>query len=162
MKFNKALVGVLFLTIFFAGTVAVEAGRFGRHHGPAGVMGPGLHGLKTMIQLDLSDPQKLEIMSILEKYDNQRKSLKESLREAKRNLARVLETEQPDQAEIRKALRRAAPIKEELFVMRVKMMAELKTVLTPEQMQLLEERKAHRRGRPKARMGPPIPEDTSN
>lgn len=162
MKLNKAFIGVLFLTMFFAGTVAVEAGRFGRHHGPAGLRGPRLHGLKTMIQLDLSDSQKLKITSIIEKYDNQRQSLKESLREAKRNLARVLETEQPDEAEIRKALRRSAPIKEELFVMRVKMMAELKTVLTPEQMQLLEKRKAHRKGRPKARVGPPIPEDTSN
>jgi len=161
MKLNKALVGVLFLTIFFAGTVAVEAGRFGRHHGPPGVMGPGLHGLKTMIQLDLSDSQKLQLMSIIEKYDNEKESLKESLREAKRNLARVLETEQPDEAEIRNALRRAAPIKEELFVMRVKMMAELKTVLTSNQLQLLEERKAHRVGRTKARSGP-VPEDTSN
>lgn len=161
MKLNKVLVSVLFLTIFFAGTVAVEAGRFGRHHGPSGVMGPGLHGLKTMIQLDLSDPQKSQIMSIIEKYDNQRESLKESLREAKRNLARVLQTEQPDEAEIRNALRRAAPIKEELFVMRVKMMAELQTVLTPEQLQLLERRKGHRFGRVKARIGP-VPEDTSN
>ena len=161
MKFNKALVGVLFLTIFFAGTVAVEAGRFGRHHRPAGIMGPGFHGLKTMIQLKLSDSQQSKILSITEKYENERESLKESLREAKRDFARVLETEQPDEDAIRNALRRAAPIREELLVMRVKMMAELKTVLTPEQLQLLKERKAHKIERFKARRGP-VPEDAGN
>jgi len=161
MKFNKALVGVLFLTFFFAGAVAVEAGRFGRHHRPPDIMGPGFHGLKTMIQLDLSDSQQSRILSITEKYENERKSLKESLREARRDLARVLETEHPDEDAIRNALRRAAPIREELLVMRVKMMAELKTVLTLEQLQLLQERKAHRIERLKARSGP-VPEDTSN
>jgi Spy/CpxP family protein refolding chaperone len=161
MKFNKALVGVLFLTIFFTGAVAVEAGRFGRHHHPSGIMGPEFRGLKTIIQLDLSDSQKLKIMSIIEKYENERASLKESLREARKNLTRVLETEQADEDQIRSALRRAAPIREELFVKKVKMAAELKTVLTPEQFQLLEQRKAHRIGRWKARSGPWL-KDTSN
>jgi len=160
MKFNKALVGVLFLTFFFAGAVALEAGHFGRHHGAPGIMGPGFHGLKTIIQLDLSDSQKLKIMSILKKYENERAGLKESLREARKNLTRVLETEQADEDQIRSALRRAAPIKEELFVMRVKMVAELKTVLTPEQFQLLEQRKAHRIKRLKTPIGPRL-EDTS-
>jgi Spy/CpxP family protein refolding chaperone len=161
MKLNQALVGVLFLTIFFAGTVAVEAGPFGRHHGPSGIVGPGLHGLKTMIQLDLSDSQKLELRSIIGKYDNKRASLKKSLREARYNLTRVLQTEQADEDQIRSALRRAAPIKEELFIMRVKMVAELKKVLTAEQLQLLEQGKAHRIGRRKARIGP-VPESNSN
>ena len=161
MKLNKALVGVLFLTFFFAGAVAVEAGRFGRHQGPPGIMGPGFHGLKTLIQLNLSGPQQSQILSIIEKYENERESLRESLREARRDLARVLETEQVDEDAIRNALRRAAPVREELLVMRVKMMAELKTVLSHEQLQLLQERKAHRIERLKARIGP-VPEDTSN
>ncbi|NIV92360.1 hypothetical protein GWN42_06035, partial [candidate division KSB1 bacterium] len=49
-----------------------------------------------------------------------------------------------DENEIRNAYRQAAPIKEELLVMGAKMMAEMKAVLTPEQLQLLEERKAER------------------
>jgi len=161
MKLNNALVGVLFLTFFFAGAVAVEAGRFGRHHGPPGIMGPGFHGLKTLIQLNLSGPQQSQILSIIEKYENERESLKESLREARRDLARVLEAEQVDEDEIRSALRRAAPVREELLVMRVKMMAELKTVLTTEQLQLLQESKAHRIKGLKARIGP-VPKDASN
>ena len=161
MKFNKALVWVLFLTIFFAGAAVVEAGRFGRHHGQSGMMGPEFYGLKTLIELKLTPEQQSQILAILEKYDNQRQSLKGNLREARRNLARVLQAEQPDANEIRNVLRQAAPIREELLVMRVKMMAELKTVLTPEQLQLLEERKSHRFAGRKARIGP-VPEDTSN
>jgi len=161
MKFNKALVGVLFLTIFFAGAVTVEAGRFGRHHGPPGIMGPGFHGLKTLIQLNLSGPQQSKILSIIEKYENERENLRESLREARKDLARVLEAGQVDEDKVRSALRRAAPIREELLVMRVKMMAELKTVLTADQLQLLEESKAHRIKGLKARIGP-VPEDATN
>jgi Spy/CpxP family protein refolding chaperone len=161
MKVNKALVGILFLTFFFAGAVTLEAGRFGRHHDPFGIMGPQFRGLKTIIQLDLSDSQKLKIMSIIEKYENERESLKESLREERHGLKKLLEAEQLNEDEIRSALRRAAPIREELLVMRVKMVAELKTVLTPEQLQLLEKRKAHRTERQKARIGPRS-EDTGN
>ena len=106
MKFNKALVGVLFLTIFFAGAVTVEAGHFARHHGPPGIMGPGFHGLKTLIQLNLSGPQQSRILSIIEKYENERESLRESLREARKGLARVLEAEQVDEDEIRSAWHR--------------------------------------------------------
>lgn len=144
MKLSKALVGALFLTIFLAGAVAVEAGRSGRHHRHSGTMGPELRTLKTIIQLDLSDSQKSKIMSIIEKYENERAGLKESLREARKNLSRVLEAEPADEKQIRSALRREAPIREELFVQRMKMAAELKTVLSPEQLQLLEQRKAHR------------------
>ena len=161
MKFNKGLVWVLFLTVFFATPVVAEAGHFGRHHGQFGMMGPEFYGLKTFIQLKLTPEQQSQILGILEKYDNQRQSIKESLREAKRNLARVLQAEQPDENEIRDALRQAAPIREKLLVMRVRMMAELKTVLTPEQLQLLEERKSHRFEGRKARIGP-VPGDTSN
>ena len=161
MKFNKGLVWVLFLTVFFATPVVVEAGRFGRHHGQFGVMGPELYGLKTFIQLKLTPEQQSQILGIIEKYDNQRQSLKMSLREARRNLARVLQAEQPDENEIKNALHQAAPVREELLVMRVEMMAELKSVLTPEQLQLLEARKSHRFEGRRARIGP-VPEDTSN
>ena len=161
MKFNKALVGVLFLTISFAGAVVAEAGHFGRHHEQPGMMGPEFYGLKTMIQLKLTPEQQSQILGIIEKYDNQRQSLKMSLREARRNLARVLQAEQPDENEIKNALHQAAPVREELLVMRVKMMAELKSVLTPEQLQLLEARKSHRFEGRRARIGP-VPEDTSN
>ena len=162
MKFNRALATVLFLTIVIAGAVGVEAGYFGRHHGPDSMMGPAIRGLKTMIQLNLSDSQKSKILSIIEKYDNERESLRRSLREASEDLTRALETETFNEDEVRDALRRRAPIREELLVTRLKMMAELKTVLTPEQRQLFKERRAQKIGRLKARGGTRLEEDSSN
>jgi len=162
MKFNNALAGVLFLTIVFAGVVAVEAGHFGRHHGPHCMMGPGIRGLKTLIQLNFSDYQKSQILSIIEKYENERESIERSLREARENFTRVLEPEPFNEDEVRNALRRTAPIREELLVTRLKMMAELKAVLTPEQNQLFKELRAQKFERRKARGGAWLEEDSRN
>jgi len=151
MKLNKALAVVLFLTIVLTGAVAVQAGHYGHRHRSYGMTGPGLHGLKIMIQMDLSDAQKSQMLGIIEKYENEREILKTSLREARRNCARALDTEPFNEAEVRNALRRTAPIKEELLVMRLKMMAELKTVLTPEQRQLFENLRGKKFKRLKAR-----------
>jgi Spy/CpxP family protein refolding chaperone len=162
MKFNKALVTVLSLTIVLAGAVAVQAGHYGRRHRPHGMTGSGLHGLKTMIQLNLSDAQKSQILDIIEKYENERQSLKRSLREARRQCASVLENEPFNEAEVRNALRQAAPIKEELLVTRLKMMAEVKTVLTPEQRQLFKNLRGKRFERLKARGTTRREEDSGN
>lgn len=162
MKFNNALAGVLFLTIVFAGAVAVEAGHFGRHHGLHSMMGPGIHGLKTLIQLNLSDSQKSQILSIIEKYENERESIERSLSEARENFTRVLEPDPFNEDEVRNALRRTAPIREELLVTRLKMMAELKAVLNPEQNQLFKKLRAQRFERRKARGGAWLEEGSSN
>jgi len=126
------------------------------------MMGPGIRGLKTMIQLDLSDSQKSKILSIIEKYENERESLKRRLREAREEFTGVLESETFNEGEVREALRRRAPIREELQVMSLKMTAELKTVLTPEQRQLFKELRAQRKGWMRARGGACLEEDGSN
>ena len=162
MKNSKALAGLLFLTIVFAGAVVVEAGHFRRHHGPDSMVGPGIRGLKTMLQLDLSDSQKSKMLSIIEKYETERESLRRSLREARGDFTRIFETETFNEDEVRKALRQTAPLKEDLQVMRLRMLAELKTVLTPEQRQLFKELRAQRIERGKARCGSWLERDSSN
>lgn len=141
---SKALTAALVLTIVFTGAYAVDAMHFGKHSGSAGVMGSRVLGLKTLIQLNLSDSQKSRILSIIEKYENDIESAKNNLREARHNIRAAIQAGEFNENEIRKAYRQAAPIKEELLVMGAKMKAEMKTVLTPEQLQLLEERKAER------------------
>jgi Spy/CpxP family protein refolding chaperone len=127
-----------------AGAFAVDAMHFGRHSGLRGVMGSRIFGLKTLIQLNLSDSQKSLILSIIEKYENDIQSAKKNLRVVRHNIRTILTAGELSENDLRNACRQAAPIKEELLVMRAKMMAEMKTVLTPEQLQLLEERKAER------------------
>ena len=141
---SKALTAALALTIVFAGAFAVDAMHFGGHSGFKGVMGSRILGLKTLIQLNLSDSQKSRILSIIEKYETDIESAKNNLREARHNIRAALQAGEFNENEIRNAYRQAAPIKEELLVMGAKMKAEMKTVLTPEQLQVLEERKAER------------------
>jgi Spy/CpxP family protein refolding chaperone len=141
---SKALTAALALTIVLAGAFAADAMHFGRHSGFKGVMGSRILGLKTLIQLNLSDSQKSRILSIIEKYETDIESAKNNLREARHNIRAALQAGEFNENEIRNAYRQAAPIKEELLVMGAKMKAEMKTVLTPEQLQVLEERKAER------------------
>ncbi|MDH3558502.1 MAG: hypothetical protein OES18_21875, partial [Deltaproteobacteria bacterium] len=71
-------------------------------------------------------------------------SAKNNLREARHNIRAAMQAGEFNENAIRNAHRQAAPIKEELLVLGAKMKAEMKTVLTSEQLQLLEERKAER------------------
>ena len=151
MKSTKALAGVLFLTIVFAGAVAVEAAHFGRHHRSHHMMGPGVYGLKTLIQLNLSDSQESNILSIIEKYENERVTLKKQLGEAREKFTTAVHSETFNEDEVRSAFKRSAAIKEEFLVLRLKMMAEVRTVLTPEQRQLFKEFRSQRMKKVKAR-----------
>jgi Spy/CpxP family protein refolding chaperone len=141
---SKVLIAALALTIVLADACAVNAMHSGRHSGFTGAMGSRILGLKTLIQLNLSDSQKSRILSIIGKYENDIENAKNNLREARHNIRAALQAGKFNENEIRNAYRQAAPIKEELLVMGAKMMAEMKTVLTAEQLQLLEERKAQR------------------
>jgi len=141
---SKVLIAALALTIVLAGAFAVGAMHFGGHSGFKGVMGSRILGLKTLIQLNLSDSQKSRILSIIEKYENDIESAKNNLREARHNIRAAMQAGEFNENAIRNAHRQAAPIKEDLLVLGAKMKAEMKTVLTSEQLQLLEERKAER------------------
>jgi Spy/CpxP family protein refolding chaperone len=141
---SKALIAVLALTIVAAGAYAVEARHFGRHHGSAGVMGSRIFGLKTLIELNLSDSQKSQIISVIDKYEKEMEIAKNNLREARHNIRRILEAEELNEIDLRNACRLAAPIKEDLLVMGAKMKTELKKILSGEQLQLLEEHKGRR------------------
>src|SRR5210317_870290 len=141
---SKVLIAALALTIVLAGAFAVGAMHFGGHSGFKGVMGSRILGLKPLIQLNLSDSQKSRILSIIEKYENDIESAKNNLRQARHNIRAAMQAGEFNENAIRNAHRQAAPIKEELLVLGAKMKAEMKTVLTSEQLQLLEERKAER------------------
>ena len=77
---SKALIAALALTIVLAGAFAVGAMNFGGHSGLTSVKGSRILGLKTLIQLNLSDSQKSQILSIIEKYENDIESAKNNLR----------------------------------------------------------------------------------
>jgi Spy/CpxP family protein refolding chaperone len=144
MKFSKVFNVALVLTIIFAGAFAAEAmGPGGHHHGA------GLLGLKTLLQLNLTDPQKSQILSIFAKYDI--KSVKKNLWEARKNLWTQLQAASDEgsiDGIVSAYLQQVAPLQQQLLSMGAKMVYEIKAVLTPEQLQLLKQHKRATQGAP--------------
>ena len=137
MKITKAFTGVLVLTMILAIAFSVEAMGPGRYH-----RGGGLFGLKAVLQLDLTDAQRTQILSIFTKYDM--KTVWTNLREARKNLRTSLSqatSEDSIDGIVRAYLTTVAPLQQQLLSMRAKMIYEIKAVLTPEQMQLLQQHK---------------------
>lgn len=147
MKFKKALIIALAQTIIFVGAFTVNAMAFGRYPGAIGHMGSGLFGLKTLLELNLTEDQKTRVLSIIGKYETGRDLAVNSLREARKNLRTALqasEFNEATEATIRAAYQQISKLREDQLVTRLKMMAELKSVLTSEQLDLLKARKAQR------------------
>ncbi len=154
MNSKKALtvMAVVSMALLFAAAFVVEARPFGPHMQKRG-MGSGFTGLRAFHDLKLSDAQQESITNIINKYQDQRETLWNSMVEARKNLRVVLQAEHFNEEGARKAYREASALREDMFVLRAKMMAELRAVLTPEQLELLKERKAKRLERKKKRFG---------
>jgi Spy/CpxP family protein refolding chaperone len=148
MKSTKAWAVVAAVSMAFALAFAAEARPFGPKRG----MKSGLGGLKGFLELKLSEAQQGEMMNIINKYQPEREGLRNQMMEARRNLRAVLHAEPFNEGEARKAFREASAMREEMFVLRAKMMTELKAVLTSEQKALIQERRAQRAEKIKQRL----------
>jgi len=138
MKLTKIFTVTLALTIIFAGVHLAEAMNGGHRGG-------GLFALKKLLELNLSESQKSQILGIYGKYDL--KSAWSNLRDAQKNLRTALQATSLDEATyingVTTAYSQVAPLRQQLFLMKAQMMYEIKSVLTPQQIQLLQQ---HRRG----------------
>ena len=154
MNSKKALTVMVAVSMVFvfAATFVAEARPFGPNVKTRG-MRSGLGGLRAFLELKLSDSQQAEMMNIVNKYRNERESLRNSIAETRKDLSTVLQAAQLNEEDARKAFRAASAIREEMFLLRAKMMAELKSVLTPEQLELWKERKTRRLEIVKHRLG---------
>jgi Spy/CpxP family protein refolding chaperone len=99
---------------------------------------------KIINELDLTADQKKKVDDILTKHRDERKKLMDSLREAQEKLNTVVSAKEFDEPAFRQAFQQASSIKENLAVLRAKMIPEFKAVLSPEQVGYL-------RGRMEAR-----------
>jgi Spy/CpxP family protein refolding chaperone len=88
---------------------------------------------KIINELDLTADKKKKVDDILTKNHDERKKLMEILREAHKQLNTVISAKEFDEAAFRKGFQQASSIKENLAVLRAKMIPELRAVLTPEQ-----------------------------
>ena len=141
MKLTKAITGVLVLTTILAIAFSAEAMGPGRYH-----HGGGLFGLKAVLQLNLTDAQRTQILSIFAKYDI--KTAWTNLREARKTLRTSLSqatSEDSIDGIVSAYLTTVAPLQQQLLSMRAKMIYEIKGVITPEQLQMLQQ---HKKGAP--------------
>jgi len=141
MKSTKAWAVVAAISVVFALAFAAEARPFGPKR-----------GMKCFLELKLSEAQQGEMMNIINKYQPEREGLRDRMMEARRNLRAVLRAEPFNEGEARKAFREASVMREEMFILRARMMTELRAVLTPEQKELIQKRRAQRAERMKQRL----------
>ncbi|MFZ0448424.1 MAG: Spy/CpxP family protein refolding chaperone [Desulfatiglandaceae bacterium] len=157
MKLNKFLTLTLMVVVLFAGAVPAIAGGFGgvgQRHWER----PGFAGLKTFLKLDLTDAQRSQLLNIMDSYQAGRRNVAHNPFEARRNLFKAMHSEKFDEANLRKAFEQLSSIKEDAFVLRARMRSEMKAVLTPEQLSLLQKRHRGHFERAKHRVeAPPEP-----
>jgi len=143
MKTKRTLVVGLAIAVVLGGALVAAAAVFPGHHRRGGA-GPGIMGLKTLIELNLSDSQKDQVLEILDRYEQEKQNAAESLLDARKHLFTVGHAGEFNEIDIRNAFRQVSSIEEELFVLRVKMMTELEAVLNSEQIELLKDRRTGR------------------
>jgi Spy/CpxP family protein refolding chaperone len=145
MNLSKKFAMVLTIVIGLAltSTANAQCGR-GRM---AGCMGPGFPGLRMVMDLDLSDAQRDEIRTIVKKYRSEGKAIREDLASTRENMAAVMFADQSDEAAVRSQFRALAPQMEDLAVLGARIISEVKTVLTPNQIETMKEMRAERMGK---------------
>jgi len=102
----------------------------GRGGGPLGLGVPGM-----------SESQREQARAIVERYEPQTEPLREQLRAARQVLNNAVTTSPVDEVTIRQASAEIAAAEVELAVLRAHMTAEVMTLLTPEQLERLQERR---------------------
>ena len=137
MKIKTMMMVVVGVTLVAATTAwcgHAGGGRHGagRHHG---LLGPQL-----LASLGLSNTQQADIDAIRNSYESLFGELHDQAKTARQQIDRRLLADEFDEAAIRQACQAAALIDEDLAVLRGKMIAEIKSVLTDAQIALLKER----------------------
>jgi len=106
-----------------------------------GPHGPHAMDLTGLIEdLNLTDEEKTQVEAIIEKYQDDKDNLLEKARQARDELQDAIFAEEYNEAAVRQASQQVSSIMEELAVLNAKMVAELRTVLSPEQIGYLKGR----------------------
>ncbi len=147
---KSIVVTAVVLAVVFAFSSAAMARGFGMAGGgycagpglggPGG-MGPGVGILQD---LNLSDEQRDQALEITESHQIGMIKARGDLIKAHDALGDALHGDPLNEEMVRQAYEKLSSLKEDLLVAKAKMMSDLKAILTPEQVQLLNERTAER------------------
>lgn len=89
-------------------------------------------------QLNLNEDQKTQVKSLVQRFREEAKSMREAMVDAKLQVAQIMFSDPFSESQARAAFRKAATLKEDLMIARAKLFNQVKTVLTPEQRAKLE------------------------
>ncbi len=134
------------LAVLFALSSVVLAHGYGRggggYYAGQGFRGQGLGGpgLGTLMGLNLSDAQRDQALKIMETYQIDRIKARGDMIKEHENLREALRGDTFDEKKVRQAYKKIASLREDQLVARAKVMNEMKAILTPEQVKLLDER----------------------
>ena len=150
MKTKRLIKTLAVVTILFAGTVSAQAGFFGHRHGGYDKEGSFI-GIRIIEHLDLSDEQENKVANIIIQHRDELKSAREKMVVAREGMHKVMEAEQFNETDLRHAYQNVASAREEMVVLRAKVLSKIKAALNPEQQEELKEMKVKKRERMKER-----------
>ena len=140
MKKKKLLVPILAVAMMVTCSMTAHGRGFGHGHDKHGAWNR-FGGMRLLLELNLTQAQQDKILETLDKYREDNDGLRQRMRKARSEIRDVISSENLDEATLRKALRKTSSLREDIFVNRTRMRAEIKQVLTPDQIRLLESRK---------------------
>jgi len=130
MKRNRASLTVVVILAVIAASVSISMAGHGKGMG----FGPPGFGIKALLHdLDLSDKQKESIAALRKEFRAERESSAPFLRSAMQQLISVSMQEEFDEASVREAYRAVSAAREHMVVARARFFANIRGVLTEEQ-----------------------------
>ena len=148
------------LAVVFAGSSLVLARGYGACGGgscagPGYGWGPGAGGPGpgAVMSLNLSDSQRDKILKIVETHQIEGIKARGEMIKENNSLGTVLQPDKVNAEEVRKGYEKLFSLRTDRLVARAKMIAEMKEILTPEQVKLLDELTAKRSDKLESRRG---------
>jgi protein CpxP len=112
-----------------------RGGRYGCSGRDGGWKGHGHPGDRLAKALDLSKEQTEQVTAIFRRHRDETAPLRKEMVSERRELRNLIQSDKPDEAAIREQVKKIAATGGNLAVGRAKMSQEVRSVLTPEQIQ---------------------------
>ncbi|RMG59431.1 MAG: periplasmic heavy metal sensor [Deltaproteobacteria bacterium] len=131
------------ITAFLMALILSVTFSFALARPPARNMGfppppPKIEKLKAFLALKLTPDQQEKLLKIINKYEDKLQELRQKHRKERKKLFSILRSDTIDEEAFRKTFRKAARVREEIALLKLKMRKEALGVLTHEQKKQLE------------------------
>ncbi|RJP81072.1 MAG: periplasmic heavy metal sensor [Desulfobacteraceae bacterium] len=131
---RKIMLGIVCCTFLFLSETLAMDGNFI----PPGHPGEGGQLMDAIRSLGLSDSRKTAISTIISNYQGEMTTYMDTIPELKKEMVLSVFSEEPDEEKIRQYCRDISANIEELELLKMKMLVEIKAVLYPEQVKQLQ------------------------